>query len=123
MNMLTQQGDCDTQTNVTNVHQKEAIEANTGWQECGLNPYRMPARWKTEAGSGLLPNGIGLRTGCSRPVQKTSLRTSPMERGVITGTRLPTDPEKGRGGVSEPIRVSYVYRRQRALQGCQQLCH
>ena len=40
-----------------------------------------------------------------------------MERGVITGTRLPTDPEKGRGGVSEPIRVSYVYQRQRALQG------
>ena len=31
-----------------------------------------------------------------------------MERGVITGTRLPTDPEKGRGGVSKPIKVKCI---------------
>ena len=60
---------------------------------------------ETEAGSGPLPNGIGLRTGCSKPAQKTKLRTNPMTGGGVGGTRLPTDPEKGRGGVSKSIKV------------------
>ena len=58
---------------------------------------------ETEAGSGPLPNGIGLRTGCSKPVQKTKLRTNPITGGGVSGTRLPADPETGRGGVPASV--------------------
>ena len=60
---------------------------------------------ESEAGWGPLPNGVGLRTGCSKPAQKTKLRTNPIAGGGVSGTRLPTDPEKGMGGVSKPKKV------------------
>ena len=40
---------------------------------------------ESEARCGSLPNGVGLRTGCSKPAQKTKLRTNPITGGGSVG--------------------------------------